>query len=57
MAWSYSQAAIGGWHCLAVDDQGQAYAWGMHTWLLILFFSLLGEENNLENKIVYEMDV
>lgn len=22
------QAAIGGWHCLAVDDQGQAYAWG-----------------------------
>lgn len=25
-----SQAAIGGWHCLAVDDQGRAYAWGMH---------------------------
>ncbi|WOL20075.1 ultraviolet-B receptor UVR8 [Canna indica] len=23
------QAAIGGWHCLAVDDQGRAYAWGM----------------------------
>ncbi|KAL0720037.1 hypothetical protein Bca4012_069361 [Brassica carinata] len=23
-----SQAAIGGWHCLAVDDQGRAYAWG-----------------------------
>ncbi|KAI3789267.1 hypothetical protein L2E82_02059 [Cichorium intybus] len=22
------QAAIGGWHCLAVDDQGCAYAWG-----------------------------
>mmetsp|Transcript_5358 Transcript_5358/g.15331 ORF Transcript_5358/g.15331 Transcript_5358/m.15331 type:complete len:664 (+) Transcript_5358:598-2589(+) len=22
------QAAIGGWHCLAVDDQGQAYAFG-----------------------------
>eukprot|EP00249_Psilotum_nudum_P006695 c19983_g1_i1 orf=743-1693(-) len=22
------QAAIGGWHCLAVDDQGNAYAWG-----------------------------
>ncbi|MQM07717.1 hypothetical protein Taro_040559 [Colocasia esculenta] len=22
------QAAIGGWHCLAVDDQGHAYAWG-----------------------------
>ncbi|KAL8161813.1 hypothetical protein V2J09_013302 [Rumex salicifolius] len=22
------QAAIGGWHCLAVDDQGRAYAWG-----------------------------
>ncbi|KAL2335285.1 hypothetical protein Fmac_016498 [Flemingia macrophylla] len=22
------QAAIGGWHCLAVDDQGKAYAWG-----------------------------
>eukprot|EP00252_Welwitschia_mirabilis_P008229 TRINITY_DN1997_c0_g1_i1.p1 TRINITY_DN1997_c0_g1~~TRINITY_DN1997_c0_g1_i1.p1 ORF type:complete len:395 (-),score=50.19 TRINITY_DN1997_c0_g1_i1:384-1568(-) len=22
------QAAIGGWHCLAVDDHGQAYAWG-----------------------------
>ncbi|KAF9663963.1 hypothetical protein SADUNF_Sadunf17G0106700 [Salix dunnii] len=21
------QAAIGGWHCLAVDDQGRAYAW------------------------------
>ncbi|ESQ49865.1 hypothetical protein EUTSA_v10020888mg [Eutrema salsugineum] len=23
-----TQAAIGGWHCLAVDDQGRAYAWG-----------------------------
>eukprot|EP00271_Cylindrocystis_brebissonii_P001995 TRINITY_DN1234_c0_g2_i1.p1 TRINITY_DN1234_c0_g2~~TRINITY_DN1234_c0_g2_i1.p1 ORF type:complete len:774 (+),score=158.02 TRINITY_DN1234_c0_g2_i1:215-2536(+) len=22
------QAAIGGWHCLAVDEQGQVYAWG-----------------------------
>ncbi|KAA8547815.1 hypothetical protein F0562_004244 [Nyssa sinensis] len=22
------QAAIGGWHCLAVDDQGRAYSWG-----------------------------
>ncbi|XP_027075425.1 ultraviolet-B receptor UVR8 [Coffea arabica] len=22
------QAAIDGWHCLAVDDQGRAYAWG-----------------------------
>lgn len=22
------QAAIGGWHCLAVDDNGRAYAWG-----------------------------
>ncbi|KEH17300.1 putative regulator of chromosome condensation 1/beta-lactamase-inhibitor protein II [Medicago truncatula] len=22
------QAAIGGWHCLAVDDHGKAYAWG-----------------------------
>ncbi|KZV53871.1 hypothetical protein F511_00137 [Dorcoceras hygrometricum] len=22
------QAAIGGWHCLAVDEQGRAYAWG-----------------------------
>ena len=22
------QAAIGGWHCLAVDGQGRAYAWG-----------------------------
>ncbi|KAL5719895.1 hypothetical protein ACHQM5_012622 [Ranunculus cassubicifolius] len=22
------QAAIGGWHCLAVNDQGRAYAWG-----------------------------
>ncbi|KAK9116105.1 hypothetical protein Sjap_015052 [Stephania japonica] len=22
------QAAIGGWHCLAVDDRGRAYAWG-----------------------------
>ncbi|KAL6135401.1 hypothetical protein ACLB2K_067629 [Fragaria x ananassa] len=22
------KAAIGGWHCLAVDDQGRAYAWG-----------------------------
>lgn len=22
------QAAIGGWHCLAVDDHGRAYAWG-----------------------------
>lgn len=22
------QAAIGGWHCLAVDDLGRAYAWG-----------------------------
>uniref|UniRef100_A0A453RTU9 RCC1-like domain-containing protein n=1 Tax=Aegilops tauschii subsp. strangulata TaxID=200361 RepID=A0A453RTU9_AEGTS len=22
------RAAIGGWHCLAVDDKGRAYAWG-----------------------------
>ncbi|KAG6524509.1 hypothetical protein ZIOFF_014421 [Zingiber officinale] len=22
------QAAIGGWHCLAVDNEGRAYAWG-----------------------------
>lgn len=22
------QVAIGGWHCLAVDSTGQAYAWG-----------------------------
>ncbi|KAJ8759206.1 hypothetical protein K2173_004644 [Erythroxylum novogranatense] len=22
-------AAIGGWHCLAVDDEGRAYAWGI----------------------------
>jgi alpha-tubulin suppressor-like RCC1 family protein len=22
------QAAIGGWHVLAVDDQGQCWAWG-----------------------------
>ncbi|KAK9819733.1 hypothetical protein WJX72_001724 [[Myrmecia] bisecta] len=22
------QTSIGGWHCLAVDDKGQAYAWG-----------------------------
>ncbi|KAJ3677410.1 hypothetical protein LUZ60_003134 [Juncus effusus] len=22
------QATIGGWHCLAVDEQGHAYAWG-----------------------------
>ncbi|KAK9811056.1 hypothetical protein WJX73_009758 [Symbiochloris irregularis] len=22
------QVAIGGWHCLAVNDEGQAYAWG-----------------------------
>ncbi|XP_039127125.1 ultraviolet-B receptor UVR8-like [Dioscorea cayenensis subsp. rotundata] len=22
------QAAVDGWHCLAVDDQGRAYAWG-----------------------------
>ncbi|XP_073033061.1 ultraviolet-B receptor UVR8-like isoform X1 [Primulina eburnea] len=25
------QAAIGGWHCLAVDEQGRAYAWGTST--------------------------
>ncbi|KAL0007407.1 hypothetical protein SO802_008909 [Lithocarpus litseifolius] len=25
--WS-RRAAIGGWHCLAVDEQGRAYAWG-----------------------------
>jgi hypothetical protein len=24
----YNQAAIGGWHCLALDDDGQTYAWG-----------------------------
>ncbi|KAJ8760200.1 hypothetical protein K2173_011056 [Erythroxylum novogranatense] len=23
------KAAIGGWHCLAVDDEGRAYAWGI----------------------------
>ncbi len=22
------QAAIGGWHCLAVSAEGQAYSWG-----------------------------
>ncbi|KAF3961043.1 hypothetical protein CMV_014292 [Castanea mollissima] len=27
MRWQ-SGGAIGGWHCLAVDEQGQAYAWG-----------------------------
>lgn len=27
--WDLLQAAIGGWHCLAVDEQGRAYAWGM----------------------------
>jgi hypothetical protein len=27
------QAAIGGWHCLAVDEDGRAYAWGKcHYW-------------------------
>lgn len=51
-----SQAAIGGWHCLAVDDQGRAYAWGMHTLLYEPFFSLLGRVNKLENEIHYEMD-
>ena len=23
-----AQAAIGGWHCLAVSAEGQAYSWG-----------------------------
>jgi hypothetical protein len=27
----FIQAAIGGWHCLAVDDKGRAYAWGRGT--------------------------
>ncbi|CAN1241123.1 Ultraviolet-B receptor UVR8 [Linum perenne] len=27
------QAALGGWHCLAVDDQGRAYAWGMYMYI------------------------
>lgn len=31
MVWFVFQAAIGGWHCLAVDDQGRAYAWGMSS--------------------------
>lgn len=22
------QAAIGGWHCLALSEEGQVYAWG-----------------------------
>jgi alpha-tubulin suppressor-like RCC1 family protein len=22
------QAALGGWHCLALDDAGQVHAWG-----------------------------
>lgn len=40
------QAAIGGWHCLAVDDQGRAYAWGMEqerekTMLLLIVIELL----------------
>jgi hypothetical protein len=28
LAYGYGQAAIGGWHCLAVDEDGRAYAWG-----------------------------
>lgn len=43
------QAAIGGWHCLAVDDQGRAYAWGIVTRLLLfnlcLVSCLCGEYN------------
>lgn len=35
-----TQAAIGGWHCLAVDDQGHAYAWGMIIHYLYMCFSL-----------------
>ena len=30
------QAAIGGWHCLAVDDKGRAYAWGKRARFLAL---------------------
>lgn len=33
LAYGYGQAAIGGWHCLAVDEDGRAYAWGKcHYW-------------------------
>jgi alpha-tubulin suppressor-like RCC1 family protein len=28
------QAAIGGWHCLAADDKGRAYAWGKQSYNL-----------------------
>ncbi len=33
LVYGYGQAAIGGWHCLAVDEDGRAYAWGKcHYW-------------------------
>ncbi|XP_047310934.1 ultraviolet-B receptor UVR8-like [Impatiens glandulifera] len=38
------QAAIGGWHCLAVDDQGRAYAWGGNE------YGQCGEEPEHERK-------
>jgi alpha-tubulin suppressor-like RCC1 family protein len=37
LAYGYGQAAIGGWHCLAVDEDGRAYAWGKCHYEPILF--------------------
>ncbi|XP_011011191.1 PREDICTED: ultraviolet-B receptor UVR8-like isoform X3 [Populus euphratica] len=38
------QAAIGGWHCLAVDDQGRAYSWGGNE------YGQCGEEPERKNE-------
>ncbi|KAF7130683.1 hypothetical protein RHSIM_Rhsim10G0063200 [Rhododendron simsii] len=41
------QAAIGGWHCLAVDDQGRAYAWG----IILLLYSNHLVANETDEKL------
>ncbi|KAJ7565805.1 hypothetical protein O6H91_02G076100 [Diphasiastrum complanatum] len=40
------QAAIGGWHCLAVDEEGRTYAWGRCSRHVILLDKCAVSEQN-----------
>ncbi|KAG6501090.1 hypothetical protein ZIOFF_040958 [Zingiber officinale] len=42
------QDAIGGWHCLAVDNQGRAYAWGIRKMEKLLQDEKSDKRNLLE---------
>ncbi|KMZ73994.1 Regulator of chromosome condensation (RCC1) family protein [Zostera marina] len=45
------QAAIGGWHCLAVDDKGCTYAWGGNE------YGQCGEEPERKNEGALKRDI